>query len=222
MSMSHHGTTLFQLVILRCISIFARRKNPRTGAEPQHAAALRNTSCANLGCLVALDADTILAQVATPANSGFWFPIIDGASLTQLPADAIKAGKCNRKVPVLLGSNRNEDAMSNSVALPPGITKREFVQILSGFGVSSSDITAFTRLHDSSSCPHPRDLGQHSHWWWALMRIGAGSVPRLGPCGVRWLAKLLSKGGTPGVHTCLFAHPTQAVLGASSGVGVLW
>ena len=58
------------------------------------------------------------------------------------------------------------------------------------------------------SYPYPTQLGPYSDWWWTYMRVKTDTVPGLGACGVRWLARLLVAGGTPSVHTYLFAQPT--------------
>ena len=39
-------------------------------------------------------------------------------------------------------------------------------------------------------------------------RYSTDTVPGLGPCAVRWLSRMLLKGGTPSVHAYFFAQPT--------------
>jgi len=39
-----------------------------------------------------------------------WGPVVDGVSMTATPQDLVAAGKFNNKVPVLIGSNRDEFA----------------------------------------------------------------------------------------------------------------
>ena len=71
--------------------------------------------------------------------------------------------------------------------------------------------------------PYPSNLGPFSKSWWTVTRAATDSVPGLGHCGVRSVARMLEKGGSPSVHTYLFAHPTQAPPGLAplSGPGAV-
>ena len=51
-------------------------------------------------------------------------------------------------------------------------------------------------------------LGVYSQWWWTYTRVFTDTVPGTGACGVRWLAELLFRGGTPSIHTYMFSQPT--------------
>ena len=61
--------------------------------------------CSGLDCLLAMDATTV-----EKASSGGWGPTVDDVSLSAAPTDLIAAGRYNNKVPVLIGSNRDEMA----------------------------------------------------------------------------------------------------------------
>jgi hypothetical protein len=64
-----------------------------------------------------------------------------------------------------------------------------------------------------------QDLGPYSQWWWENTRISTDTVPGLGPCAVRWLARSFVKGGSPAVYTYLFAHPAQVDIPNIPGTG---
>ena len=56
------------------------------------------------------------------------------------------------------------------------------------------------------------------------MRVSTDAVPGLGPCGVRWLARMLAGRNTagaasPAVHVYHFTHPTQREYGGIPGIG---
>eukprot|EP00463_Aulacantha_scolymantha_P004346 TRINITY_DN544_c0_g1_i1.p1 TRINITY_DN544_c0_g1~~TRINITY_DN544_c0_g1_i1.p1 ORF type:complete len:439 (-),score=76.21 TRINITY_DN544_c0_g1_i1:415-1668(-) len=182
-------------------------------AETKYSAVLRAASCTNLNCLLSRDSKTILK-----ASSGGLGPVIDGVSLSAAPTDLIAQGAQN-KVPVIIGSNRDEDAFFEILAhLPPRLTEGEFNVMFAHFGADK--LKKIKQLYDPAVYPFPKNLGNYSRWWWTAMRISTDSVPGLGPCAVRWLSRSLIKSGTPAVFNYLFAHPTQAPGdGSIPGVG---
>jgi hypothetical protein len=59
-----------------------------------------------------------------------------------------------------------------------------------------------------SQYPTGAALGGWTHQYWEVMRVQTDGVPGLGACGVRWLAKMLSAGGSPAVWSYMFARAT--------------
>merc|ERR1712086_455178 len=157
-----------------------------------------------------------------------WGPTVDGVSLTDTPAALIAKKEYNNKVPIIIGSNRDE--MAFFFLLSP--FKRLAPANLGFFGYSAimltqlvkmgtgENLVALNKLYDPAVYEYPKDLGSYSMWWWKAMRIVTEQVPGLGPCSVRWLSRLFVEGGSPAVYSYFFEHPTQAVTGVpGSGPG---
>lgn len=64
---------------------------------------LGKAKCSDVDCLLKLDPAALQA-----AASGGWGPTVDGVSLTAAPTELIATKNYNNKVPVLIGSNRDE------------------------------------------------------------------------------------------------------------------
>ena len=78
---------------------------PLATAQLQFESLLASANCSGLDCLLAMDAAAV-----EKASSGSWGPTVDDVSLSAAPTDLIAAGRYNNKVPVLIGSNRDEMA----------------------------------------------------------------------------------------------------------------
>merc|ERR1711907_417404 len=135
-------------------------------------------------------------------------PVIDGVSLTAAPADLISQGKHNKAASVIIGSNRDEDASPWFDYYPHNMNELVF-DVTIGATYGAQNLPKIKQLYNSPVYPYPSNLGDRTQWWWTASRISTDSVPGLGPCGARWLAKSLLKGGTADVYTYLFAHPPQ-------------
>ena len=206
-------------------------------AQAAFDAVLGAAGCAGVACLVVLDAakllsaghtatgpvppDTLRGGLHTP-----WGPVVDGVALTMAPTDAIAAGHYNSAARVLLGSNRDEMAffiLRDAKLYPPTMGESHFDRLVTSYGYSPSELQAIKHIYAnaSSGYPYPHERGAYSPWWWAYMRTATDTVPGLGPCAVRWLSRMLLRGGTPAVFAYLFAHPTQADAcgGCVPGVG---
>ena len=72
---------------------------------------------------------------------------------------------------------------------------------------SSSDRSRVRQIYTSANYKYPSNLGG---WckenWWMAIRQGTDTVPGLGPCSHRNLARLLVNGGTPSVRVYLFSQ----------------
>jgi para-nitrobenzyl esterase len=148
-----------------------------------------------------------------------WGPIVDGVSMTGTPQELIAAGKFNNKVPVLIGTNRDEWAAFATGAdfvssYPPQMSEAQFDRLLAYLG--HSNIKTVKRLYDPSVYAYPTSLGKYSQWWWMAMRVGTDNgIPfkgfpkgaSLGHCSARRVAERFVRGGTPGLYMYNFARP---------------
>lgn len=163
-------------------------------------------NCADLACLRAAPASALLAALPEATH---WGPVVDGHALTATPVALISHGQHN-KVPIMMGSNRDEGAFFTLLEkLPWQMTEVQY-DILSTKTIPNATERAMVKMLYASggNYPYPANLGPFSHWWWVYTRGFTDQVPGLGPCAVRWLAKLLVDNGTPSVHAYLFAEPT--------------
>eukprot|EP00927_Polykrikos_kofoidii_P086255 TRINITY_DN9609_c0_g1_i1.p1 TRINITY_DN9609_c0_g1~~TRINITY_DN9609_c0_g1_i1.p1 ORF type:complete len:587 (-),score=55.49 TRINITY_DN9609_c0_g1_i1:27-1787(-) len=195
---------------------------------------LNRTGCADVDCLLRVDAGKLLSAAQSMSTNGLtqiragpdnlcqWGPVIDSVSLLAYPQEMIARGWYNSKVPVVLGSNRDEDALwaaqTSDGGYPFNLTEIQLDKLLEQnlprFGVDG--IKVVKELYASSSYQYPEDLGNFSQQWWTAMRIATdGGDPArraLGHCTVRYTARLLTQGGSPVVFVYLFAHPSQRVI----------
>ena len=95
--------------------------------------ALASAGCSDLNCLLATDGKTIRTKVlgaAAGLTDGRWGgPVVDGVSLTDTPLGLIYAKRYNNRVPVIVGSNSDEQAfftLQNRAAFPVGLTEAQF------------------------------------------------------------------------------------------------
>lgn len=165
------------------------------------------SGCTDLTCLVAANATSVFDAYITAIGGVGWSPVVDGVSLTDTPA-ALIAAKSFNKVPVIVGSNRDETGMSVFLyrAQPPNLTEAEFDSQLN---MSSAMLTEVKRVYDPEVYPYPADLKGFSKWCWMWVRYTSDTIPGLSACGARWLARMLVDGGSPAVYSYLFARPSN-------------
>ena len=198
-------------------------------SEASLSAVLANVGCSNLACLRAKDATTVESAAR---SMGFTGPIVDGISMMDTPAALIGLKLYNSQVPVLIGSNRDENAFFTLLQrLDPNMTEAEMESLFAERypGLNQAKIAqikatyAFPAAADAAEkadrYPYPTQLGAYSKWYWMFMRAATDTVPGLGACGVRWMDRLLVAGGTPNVYSYLFAHPPEERLGIPGGGG---
>jgi len=187
-------------------------------AQTEYASMLKKTRCTSLECLLKRSAKEIEQAARAAPHFG---PVIDGVSLAALPNEIIKAGQHNTKVPVLMGSNRDELAaflLPNALVNPPNMRELELDKLLAAAKVNVSEVK---RVYDESRYSYPAHLGNFSHWWWVWQRVNTDQLPEpsgtrslsgsgLGPCGVRAVARGLAAVGSQPVFVYFFAHPTEA------------
>ncbi len=189
---------------------------PLATAQSQYEALLGHTNCSDLDCLLLIDAATV-----EKASQGGWGPTIDGVNLVAAPTDLIAQGSYNSKVPVLIGSNRDEMAyFTISEKVPNQLTEVGMDVLLLDEGLNRSTIQALKAVYDpDGDYPYPANLGNYSIWYWMSMRITTDSIPGLGACAVRWFDRMLLAGKTPAVYSYLYAHPDQETFVPGTGPG---
>lgn len=179
----------------------------------------------DLDCFLRLNATAIQAAKDAMAGSSadlptlHWGPVIDGVALTASPQDLIARGEYNNKVPVLMGSNRDEFSiftLANTSFYPPEMSEQKLDTLLEFLG---DDRAAVKQLYDPSVYEYPSSLGAFSQSWWTAVRIATDNgIPfqgfpvgaSLGYCGARRIATHLVQGGSPQVFMYNFAKPFPA------------
>ena len=98
---------------------------PMASAQASYAKLLTAAKCSDLDCLVAktpLEVGTANGQAG--AGGG---PVVDGVSLTDTPVGLIEKKTYNNKVPVIIGSNRDEAAFFTLLEqTPQNMTDTDF------------------------------------------------------------------------------------------------
>ena len=171
----------------------------------------RNDSYA---CLLELNASTLLkVGLGVTGDGDGWGPVVDGVSLSNTPAQLVANMSYQSRVPVLIGSNRDEMAFWTVSTVSSELNEREFERKLNEFDrFTPEEVREIREIYagPDSTYAYPSDFGNRSKWWWALTRASTDTVPGLGACGVRWFSRMLVGGRTPHVWGYLFAHPTQS------------
>lgn len=190
-------------------------------AEDEYSTLLNVTQCKDLGCLLAVDPDNLIrnASAAGLSVGGSWAPVVDNVSLPMPPADLVDHRLFNNKVPIMMGSTRDENAAfteQDTIKFPANMTESQFDMWFEAAKSEASpqlsvpkgaSLSKVKELYDPNVYTYPSDLGPCGRWWWTATRVLTDKVPSLGACSVRWLARLYSKGGSPAVFAYLFAHP---------------
>jgi len=173
-------------------------------SDEEYQNALKLTGCKNLDCVVALPAKTLNALEVL-----FLGPVIDGVSQTASPWDLMLQGKHNKDVPVMIGSNRDEAALVTYPLLPKQVGENVFDLLITALlGVRA--LPKVKKLYDPANYDYPSELGGYSQGWWTITEAATDTVPGLGPCGTRSLARTLLQGGTEHVYTYFFSKPSVA------------
>lgn len=138
-------------------------------------------------------------------------PVIDGVNLLGEPWKLFQQHKHNTKVPVILGSNRDEMALFLILEAPLGksevVQKAEFKAAAKNAAPGKE--AEVEKLYSfNGTYPYPDDLGNYNKWWWMTMRVATDTLDSLGHCSVRTTARALAAAGNPGVWAYLFAHPS--------------
>jgi len=179
------------------------------GAEANFKILAGGLGCQAVSCLLNSSAQDIYRALTSSATSApVWGPVIDGVSLADAPEILIARGDFN-KVPVLLGSTRDEDAYA-MVHSFTDLTEAQFDSMFKArFPTLQVLLPELKRIYAPGAYPYPADLGNYSQWWWTWMRIRTDVYEGVGPCSVRRIARALVRLGAPSVFVYHFAHPPQ-------------
>ena len=81
-------------------------------AEAGYQSLAKKHGCKNIdpakavACLRSVPAD----ELAPKTMAGVWGPVVDGITVTETPAALVERGSWNSRVPIIIGSNRDEAA----------------------------------------------------------------------------------------------------------------
>jgi len=218
---------LFQRAIVQS-GTYMSGAQPLAHAQQDFGRLLKHTGCQNLVCLVEIRNTTVLQ-----CHDLEYWPAIDGVEFKASAGELIQSGTYNKKVDVLLGSNRDEFGLfSKSVPLH-GYRKFSIDALLQplAFDALLEFFVPNPFLHSSVNSiydpkgdyEYPVNLANYSIYWWKITRIltdggGLGVFTKgdkgayaLGHCGARNLARSLKAGGTSKVFQYLFAGGKNVV-----------
>jgi len=187
-------------------------------AERAFGEVLALTACGGLACLLQRGAYNLSAAAA---SVGTWGPVVDGVSLAALPLELLERGEFNGRVPVMLGSNRDEAALwfvgGPPFDLPANLTEPGLNKFFSDYLLAilgKAGLEQLHRVYAPGAYEYPADLGNYSQEWWTAMRVATDGGPHmpqltsLGHCSVRRAARALARHGCPGLFVYLFSQPT--------------
>lgn len=186
-------------------------------AESQFKMILAATKCQHLSCLLSLSAKTLAnttKQLWLKNGNAFTFgPVIDGTTLVAQPHQLIDSGNYNNKVPVIIGSNRDEASffLVRDRLLPDNATAAQVDALLTNMlpMLNASEFAEVKKIYSASQYSYPQDLGNYSVSWWMAMRMATDGITGLGACTVRRLARMMVQGKSPAVFAYMFNHPSQ-------------
>jgi para-nitrobenzyl esterase len=179
-----------------------------TDGETVYKDLLNVTNCTSVGiaCLLAMDAKALLDASDVARGSTAWLPMG-----RETPATLIASNRYNNKVPVILGSSRDEGTtfVGAAVGLKQNLTEAEFDNMEPYSEMTNETVNALKRIYSQEEYRYPANLGNYSIWHWMHMRFFTDSVSKAGACSVRWLGRALLSGGSPAVYAYLFGYPPK-------------
>jgi len=185
-----------------------------TSAEKHYERIRLATGCTDLPCMLGASAEKLVGD----EKWHWWGPVVDGKSLSDTPFNMIQQGKYNNKVPILLGSTRDEDAVFMKIAnLPPNMGEQDADRFRAQV-IGSEHAQKVKELYDPSNYDYPPRLGMYSLGYWSIMRMLTDRVPGFGICAAQSFSESFLKGGTPAVFTYLFAHTPTGPAGHGSEI----
>jgi hypothetical protein len=104
--------------------------------------------------------------------------VIDDVSLTAAPVDLVAQKQYNNKVPVIIGSTRDEFSFFAILYnyYPANLTERGFDEYYQP-EVGSDILAQVKKNYAPAAYPYPSDLGNWSEWWWTAIRFETDKVP---------------------------------------------
>jgi len=173
----------------------------------------KHSKCNDAECLEKISTESLRSAFAASAGKTSWGPAVDGVSLEDEPFNLIRHGKYNDKVPIMIGSNRDEMAFFTEIPpltrlFPHTMGAIELDVLLDGL-VGWENVAAVKALYSPSNYSYPADLGGLSQEFWTAVRVVTDAVPGLGACAARNVSQNFHKYASPAVFTYLFAHPPK-------------
>lgn len=176
---------------------------------------LNQVGCSDLDCLLQVDTNRLIAAGEQAAqNQTVFTPLLDNNLLPSPPWELIKAGQYNNKVPVIIGSCRDEMAhfmatTTGNKTWPNNMGNKTYESlILQIWNFSEANYTHINWAYESEQgydLPPEEARGGFDLKWWKLMRMRTDD--NFGHCAERWLAQALHEGGTPSVYLYVFGFP---------------
>jgi len=175
-------------------------------ANEKYKSFLNDTGCEDTDCLLKADAKSLLDADFKDGYHG-WSPVIDGVSLIDNFVALFEAKLFNNKVPIIIGSNRDEVGMN--MVIPKNLTEAEFDSLDPYSSMEPEELAELKRLYDPKVYSYPPELGEYSIWAWTDVRIQTdmmvtGRLGMPGHCTDRWLARQLLDGGSKSIHNYRF------------------
>merc|ERR1719277_49594 len=122
---------------------------------------LNGTGCDDIDCLLKGDAEALLDLYeyanGAPAYWG-WSPVIDGVNVPEFYLNLFEAKRFNNKVPILIGTNREEAAGDMSIP-SNNLTEEEFESLIQKYSpMSPEELAELKELYNPNVYSYPAEL----------------------------------------------------------------
>ena len=140
---------------------------PFDEAEKSFVGLAKDLKCSNTNatlaveCLAGLDAKTLVARAVTGLPVRKFGPVVDAVSLTDTPAGLISRGVYNNKVPVVIGSVRDEFAFFEILSTPKKLLEAEMDLLINKAGAAT--VSELKALYAASNYTYPPSLGPYAN-----------------------------------------------------------
>ena len=181
-------------------------------AEAAYATTLTNAGCADVDCLLAMNAWELCSAFPNFFHGGKVLPVIDMVSLDGNPYQLFDAGDYNVDARIILGHNRYEWALFMGDSPPAkNYTYADFVTKLNAVDGGPFNETVLARVVElyangtAEGISYP-ERGWRSFWWWAAAAAASDAEWGLGACTVRRVARMLYAANSSAVYGYAFMH----------------
>jgi para-nitrobenzyl esterase len=124
--------------------------------------------------------------------------VIDGVELTDLPENLAAEGKFSNRVPVLMGTNRDEGTLFVPDAVSHDASAAQMLAWLQGHWGETNGTLVYNQ-YDPSNYPSP---------WWALAHVIGDAAMS---CAARRSGRWLNAAGTGPVYIYFFQHELEVI-----------
>jgi para-nitrobenzyl esterase len=154
---------------------------------------------AQLSCLEGVDANTLQSSEGHIMDGLLqWAPVIDGVELTDLPENLAAEGKFSNRVPVLMGTNRDEGTLFVPDAVSHDASAAQMLAWLQAHWGETNGTLVYNQ-YDPSNYPSP---------WWALTHVIGDAAMS---CAARRSGRWLNAAGTGPVYIYFFQHELEVI-----------